>query len=77
MLEGSDWRFGVLSQKGKRLIEANQRRLTIKADGPPNAEIITPSTDLELENVDAVSVEFSGRDDFWNITRSDSDCPGG
>ncbi|MGC6416262.1 MAG: DUF4175 family protein [Bradymonadia bacterium] len=64
VFEGNDWRFGVRALKGRNVIEAIPRRLTIKADGPPNAEMIAPATDLELEDVGAVPVEFSGGDDF-------------
>ena len=42
VFEGNDWRFGVRGLKGRNVIEAIPRRLTIKADGPPNAEMVAP-----------------------------------
>ena len=63
VLEGEEIGDLVLSPKGKRLIEANQRRLTIKALRPPNAEIITLHGSRTGKRR-CQSVEFSGRDDF-------------
>tara|TARA_B100001093_G_scaffold505636_1_gene563291 strand:- start:1408 stop:4248 length:2841 start_codon:yes stop_codon:yes gene_type:complete len=63
-MDSMDWRFGLQTESGERRIETQVRRLTIKPDKPPHIELITPRTDLELEKISAVPIEFSARDDF-------------
>ncbi|MEE2757104.1 MAG: DUF4175 family protein [Myxococcota bacterium] len=63
-MDSLDWRFGLRTASGERQIETQARRISIKADKPPHIDLVTPTTDLELDKISAVPIEFSARDDF-------------
>ena len=64
-VEGAlDWRFGLLFGKAERRLEAQGRRIGLKADKPPVVTLDDPKTDQTLEHIVPFPVQFEIRDDF-------------
>lgn len=58
------WRFSIVTEGGDERVESFERRIRLEADQPPTVTMELPAEDMELEDLRAVPVVWTARDDF-------------